>query len=69
VLSLAGAAAIARLINQPLKQLSFAANRVREGDFDASQLDEQAVTSEIREVNIGFNRMARSWPSWSRTAP
>jgi two-component system osmolarity sensor histidine kinase EnvZ len=32
---------------------------VREGDFDASQLDEQAVTSEIREVNIGFNRMAQ----------
>ncbi|MDF1485313.1 ATP-binding protein [Ramlibacter sp. H39-3-26] len=59
VLSLAGAAAIARLINQPLKQLSFAANRVREGDFAASHLDEQAVTSEIREVNIGFNRMAQ----------
>ena len=53
------AAAIARLINRPLKQLSYAANRVREGDFDASQLDEEAVTSEIREVNIGFNRMAQ----------
>lgn len=59
VLSLAGAAAIARLINQPLKQLSDAANRVRDGDFEASQLDEEAVTSEIREVNIGFNRMAQ----------
>lgn len=59
VLSLAGAAVIARLINRPLKQLSDAANRVRDGDFDASQLDEQAVTSEIREVNIGFNRMAQ----------
>ena len=57
-LSLAGAAVIARLINQPLKQLSFAAGRVRDGDFDASRLDEKAVTSEIREVNIGFNRMA-----------
>ena len=57
-LSLAGAAAIARLINRPLKQLSFAANRVRDGDFEASHLDEQVVTSEIREVNIGFNRMA-----------
>ena len=33
-LSLAGAALIARLINRPLKQLSFAASRVREGDFD-----------------------------------
>lgn len=59
VLSLAGAAVIARLINQPLKQLSYAANRVRDGDFAASQLDEEAVTSEIREVNIGFNRMAQ----------
>lgn len=58
-LSLAGAAAIARLINRPLKQLSFAANRVRDGDFAASHLDEEAVTSEIREVNIGFNRMAQ----------
>ena len=59
VLSLAGAAAIARLINQPLKQLSYAANRVRDGDFAASRLDEEAVTSDIREVNIGFNRMAQ----------
>ena len=58
-LSLAGAAVIARLINRPLKQLSFAASRVRDGDFDASRLDEKAVTSEIREVNIGFNRMAQ----------
>jgi two-component system osmolarity sensor histidine kinase EnvZ len=31
---------------------------VRDGDFTASRLDEKAVTSEIREVNIGFNRMA-----------
>ena len=58
-LSLAGAAVIARLINQPLKQLSYAANRVRDGDFAASHLDEEVVTSEIREVNIGFNRMAQ----------
>src|SRR6185312_7796487 len=58
VLSLAGAAVIARLINHPLKQLSFAAGRVRDGDFDASRLDEEVATSEIREVNIGFNRMA-----------
>ena len=58
-LSLTGAALIARLINRPLKQLSFAASRVRDGDFDASRLDEKAVTSEIREVNIGFNRMAQ----------
>jgi two-component system osmolarity sensor histidine kinase EnvZ len=56
-LSLAGAALIARLINQPLKKLSFAASRVRDGDFQASSLDESVVTSEIRAVNIGFNRM------------
>ena len=58
VLSLAGAAFIARLINQPLRELSFAASRLRDGDFDASRLDEKVATSEIREVNIGFNRMA-----------
>lgn len=57
-LSLAGAAVIAGLINRPLKKLSFAANRVRDGDFEASRLDEHTVTNEIREVNIGFNRMA-----------
>ncbi len=59
LLSLTGAALIARLINRPLKALSFATNRVRDGDFDASRLDERAVTSEIREVNKGFNRMAQ----------
>ena len=58
VLSLLGAALMTRLINRPLKQLSFAASRMRDGDFDANLLDEQVATSEIREVNIGFNRMA-----------
>ena len=53
-----GSAAIARLINQPLKDLSFAASRIRDGEFD-SRLDENTMTSEIREVNMGFNRMAR----------
>jgi two-component system, OmpR family, osmolarity sensor histidine kinase EnvZ len=57
VLSLAGAALIARLINRPLKQLSFAAGKVRDGDFEASTLDETVATGEIRAVNIGFNRM------------
>jgi two-component system osmolarity sensor histidine kinase EnvZ len=57
-LSLAGAAFIARLINRPLRDLSYAASRMRDGDFDASRLDEKVSTSEIREVNIGFNRMA-----------
>ncbi len=59
ILSLAGAALIAGLINRPLKDLSFAASRVQEGDFNASHLDETVNTSEIREVNIGFNRMAQ----------
>jgi two-component system osmolarity sensor histidine kinase EnvZ len=60
VLSLAGAAVIARLINRPLKELSFAASRVRDGDFGASRLSERVQTSEIRQVNIGFNRMAQT---------
>ena len=58
VLSLLGAAIMAGLINRPLKRLSYAASQVRDGHFQASTLDESAATSEIREVNIGFNRMA-----------
>jgi len=58
-LSLFGAALMARLINRPLKDLSFAARQVREGDFEASRLDETVTTSEIRAVNIGFNRMTQ----------
>jgi two-component system osmolarity sensor histidine kinase EnvZ len=58
-LSLAGAAWIASLINRPLKDLSEAAQRVREGDFEASTLDESVSTQEIRAVNVGFNRMTR----------
>ncbi len=49
---------IARLINQPLRELAEAAGRIREGEYD-SRLDESTLTSEIREVNMGFNRMAR----------
>jgi len=58
-LSLTGAAFIARLINRPLKDLSFAASRVRDGDFEASTLDESVNTREIRAVNVGFNRMTK----------
>ena len=58
-LSLGGAALIARLINRPLQQLSMAVNRVREGDLDASVLDESIATPEIQAVNSGFNRMTR----------
>ena len=53
-----GSAAIARLINQPLRELADAAGRIRDGEYD-SRLDESTLTSEIREVNMGFNRMAR----------
>ncbi len=56
--TLAGAVLLAQLINRPLRQLSFAASRIRGGEFD-SRLDETTITSEIREVNMGFNRMAR----------
>lgn len=59
LLSLTGAAVITRLINHPLKKLSSAASKVRDGDFESSQLNETVATSEIREVNIGFNRMAQ----------
>ena len=58
-LSLAGAALIARLVNRPLKNLSFAASRVRQGDFGGSALNETTTTGEIRQVNIEFNRMAQ----------
>lgn len=58
ILSLLGAGLMARLINRPLQQLSRAASRVRDGDFAASRLDENVNTTEIREVNVGFNRMA-----------
>lgn len=57
-LSLLGAVAMARLINRPLKQLALAAAAVREGQFTGSRLDENVPTSEIREVNVEFNRMA-----------
>jgi two-component system, OmpR family, osmolarity sensor histidine kinase EnvZ len=53
-----GSALIARLINAPLRDLSMAASRIRDGEYD-SRLDETTMTSEIREVNMGFNRMAR----------
>lgn len=56
--TLLGSAIIAGLINRPLRALSVAAGRIREGEYD-SRLDEHTLTSEIREVNRGFNRMAR----------
>ncbi len=58
VVSLIGAALLARLIDRPLRQLSMATARVREGEYLKSRLDERALSSEVRAVNIGFNRMA-----------
>jgi two-component system, OmpR family, osmolarity sensor histidine kinase EnvZ len=49
---------IAAKINLPLRELSSAASRIREGEY-TSRLDEDTATMEIREVNRGFNRMAR----------
>ena len=57
-ITLAGAVLIAQRINRPLRDLSFAASRLRGGEYE-SRLDETTITSEIREVNMGFNRMAR----------
>jgi len=45
-------------INRPVEALHQAAGRLRDGDLD-SRLDEQSTVREIREVNAGFNRMAR----------
>jgi two-component system osmolarity sensor histidine kinase EnvZ len=56
--SLGGAVLFAQRINRPLRDLSFAASRIRGGEYE-SRLDETTITSEIREVNMGFNRMAR----------
>ncbi|HNK53897.1 MAG TPA: HAMP domain-containing protein, partial [Ottowia sp.] len=56
--SLLGAALLAGYINRPLRQLSNAAARVREGDYLEGRLDETTRAREIRAVNIGFNRMA-----------
>ena len=59
LLSLLGAVVMARLINRPLQQLSVATARLRQGNYTPSLLDEHVPTAEIREVNQGFNRMAR----------
>jgi two-component system osmolarity sensor histidine kinase EnvZ len=58
LITLLGAVLIAQHINRPLRDLSFAASRIRGGEYE-SRLDETTITSEIREVNMGFNRMAR----------
>jgi two-component system osmolarity sensor histidine kinase EnvZ len=57
-LSLLGSVAITRVINQPLRALARASTRLRQGHADGLKLDEAARTSEIREVNVAFNRMS-----------
>lgn len=59
LLSLSGAAVLARFINRPLQALSQAAARVGTGAWQDQRLDDSASTPEIRAVNRGFNRMAR----------
>ena len=56
-LLLLAAAALARQINQPLRQLFIATTGVREGDF-RERLDENSRLREVRLINAGFNRMA-----------
>ena len=52
----AASAAIAGLINRPLKQLGVALRHVREGRLD-HRLPENSATREIHELNHGFNEM------------
>ena len=56
-ISLFGAAIIAGLLNRPLKHLSIAVNHVRLGQFDKVTLRESMLTTEIQDLNRGFNQM------------
>ena len=59
LLALIGAAVIASFVNKPLRDLRLATARVGAGNY-SQKLDEVSGMREIREVNRGFNRMARS---------
>jgi two-component system, OmpR family, osmolarity sensor histidine kinase EnvZ len=56
-MSLIGSIFIAGLLNRPLQELSLAANHVRLGNFDRVKLNENVFTTEIHQVNSGFNKM------------
>ena len=56
-MSLIGSLVIGGLLNRPLKELSLAANHVRLGHFDRVKLNENVLTTEIHQVNRGFNKM------------
>lgn len=58
-LSLAGAVFVARWVNRPLRRLSWAVSRTREGQFHEALLDENDGTRELQQVTRGFNRMVR----------
>lgn len=56
-ISLFGATVIAGLLNRPLKHLSIAVNHVRLGNFGKVKLRENLFTTEIQDLNRGFNQM------------
>lgn len=56
-ISLVGAAIFAGLLNNPLKALSQASNHVRLGNFGLVNLKESMFTTEIQDLNRGFNQM------------
>ena len=56
-MSLIGSLVIGGLLNRPLKHLSQATTHVRLGHFDRVQLNENVFTTEIHQVNRGFNKM------------
>ena len=56
-ISLIGAALIAGLLNRPLKQVSIAVNHVRLGHFGKVKLRENLLTTELQDLNRGFNQM------------
>jgi two-component system osmolarity sensor histidine kinase EnvZ len=56
-MSLLGSLVIGGLLNRPLKHLSQATTHVRLGHFDRVKLNENVFTTEIHQVNRGFNKM------------
>ena len=58
-LLLLGAWLVVRLVYQPLQQLRQAMQRMRDGDFGSGHLPETEGSPQVRDVNRGFNRIAR----------
>lgn len=57
IATVAASAAIARLINRPLRKLGVALSNVMNGQWD-HRLPQDSTTREIRDLNRGFNQMA-----------